>query len=394
MDFRLTDRQQELVHCARLLAREVLAKNADKYDRESTPPVDDYAALRARGYYGMLIPKEYGGWGLDLATYCLVMHELAQGATATATAFNMHNFAMWNISVLGTEAQKRRWFGEVISKGVLIGGWGSEPGAGLAQSRYAIGTTIMPQQGGYRVDGQKFFCTLAGVASYAEVLVVPADRAADVTLDDICQVIVPVAQQGVSISSDWDVLGMRATVSPAVKFDNVFVPEDHMLGKPGDNIITRGLTEAISIGYTGILCGLARSALNYATDYSARKVVGPNTRHANQPIVQLRLGELATTIDAAYALALRAGWELDHDFQAAAQRNAGSRARAVAIRAALDVTSRVFEICGGTTVASRFPLGRLYREARTMSLMSPGYDAILGAIGKRIADDAIGALRK
>jgi len=395
MDFSLNERQRKLVANARELAREVLAKNADRYDREASQPVDDYAALRAGGYYGMLIPEAYGGWGLDLVTCCLVSHELAQGAAATATAFNMHNFAMWNISVLGTEAQKRYFFGKVLNEGALIGGWGSEPGAGLSQGRFAIGTTITPTDDGYLVNGAKFFCTLAGVARYAEVLVVPIDRAHDVTIHDLCQMIVPADAPGVKISDDWDVLGMRATVSPAVQFDQVLLPADHMLGTPGDNILTRGLTQAISTGYAGIYTGLARAALEFAINYAARKVVGDNdARHANEPIIQQRIGELTTMVDASFALALKAAWELDHDFKGAVRQHLGGRARAASMRTVIDVTSKVFEICGGTTVANRYPVGRYFREARTMTLMNPGYDGLLNIVGKALADEAVAAQRK
>ena len=380
-----------LISDARRVAREVLARNADRHDRASSQPLDDYAALRAGGYYGMLIPAQYGGWGLDLATYCEAIHELAQGAAATATAFNMHNFAMWNIAVLGSEAQKRHWFGKVLSEGALMGGWGSEPGAGLAANRYAIATTIAARPDGYELNGDKFFCTLAGVAKYASVLVVPEEHARDVRLEDICQVIVPTDAPGVVIDAEWDVLGMRATVSPAVTFKRVTVAKDHMLGRPGDNLITRGLPEAISIGYAGVYSGLARAALGFAVDYAARKKVAGG-RLVDQPVVQCGLAELAIEVDCAYAFALQAARELDADFQAGARRNAGSRARAVAMRSVLDVTSRAFEVCGGTTVSRRYPLGRYYREARTMTLMSPGYDGIVGAVGKRMAEEAVAAL--
>lgn len=385
MDFDLTARQKTLVANAKALARDVLARNAGRYDALAVPPADDYDALISAGYHGMLIPEAYGGWGLDLVTYCLVMHELAQGAGATSTAFNMHNFAMWNIQILGTEEQKRHWFSKILTENCLMGGWGSEPGAGLSQGRFAIGTTIAEQDDGYRVNGRKFFCTLAGVAKYAEVLVHVGDAGAEVTVADICTMIVPVDAPGVAIGSDWDVLGMRATVSPAVELNDVVVPKDHMLGRPGDNIMTRHLAQAISIGYAGIYCGVARAALDFAVDYAARKPVGGGS-HADQPIVQNRIGELATTLDAAYALALKAAWEMDNDFHAGALDNTGSRARAVAMRSVLDVTSKAFEICGGTTVAKRFPAERYYREARTMTLMNPGYDGILGMAGKAVVD--------
>jgi alkylation response protein AidB-like acyl-CoA dehydrogenase len=396
VDFEPSDRQQERMAHARQLARDVLAPNAARYDAESTHPVDDFAALREHGYHTMLIPAEYGGWGLDrdLNTYALVMHELAQGASATTTALNMHNFAMFNIAVLGTPDQREEWFARVIEESALVGGWGSEPGAGLTQGRFLLGTTITEVDDGYLVDGAKFFCTLAGVARYAELLVVAPDRVGDVTIDDICSVIVPTSDPGVTISDDWDVLGMRATVSPAVTFDQIRVPRDHRLGTPGDNIFTRGCLQGLNVGYASIYSGLARAALAFATDYAVRKVIGPNgERHAQQPAIQQKIGEFTTMVDAAYTMALRAGWELDRDFDSAVHRQVGGRARAVAMRTVLDVTSRAFEICGGSTIASKYPLGRYFREARSQTLMNPGYDGMTTLLGQRIVEDALAAQR-
>lgn len=383
MDFSVSRQQRERTAAAAELASEVLATNASRYDADGIPPAEDYQALIERGYHGMLIPEEHGGWGLDLVTYCLVIHELAQGSAATTTAFNMHNFAMWNLSVLGTEPQKRYWFDKILSEGKLMGGWGSEPGAGLSQGRFAIGTTITEVDAGYRLDGQKFFCTLAGIASYAQLLVSVADRGSDVTINDICTMIVPVDTPGMVIGNDWDVLGMRATVSPAVEVNGVVVPKNNMLGKPGENILSRHLAQAISIGYAGIYTGVAKAALGFAVDYANRKKVGTGA-HSDQQTVQQRIGELTTMVDASMALALKAAWELDNDFHAAAPLYLGGRARAVAMRTILDVTSKAFEICGGTTVAKRFPLERYYREARTMTLMNPGYDGLLEQSGKAI----------
>jgi alkylation response protein AidB-like acyl-CoA dehydrogenase len=364
-----------------------LAKNAARYDQASSPPIDDYEALRDAGYYGMLVPEEYGGWGLDLTTYGLVMHELGQGAAATATAFNMHHFCMWQIKTIANEAFQSYWFPRLMSEQALVGGWGSEPGAGLSQGRFLIGTTIAPQGEDLILNGSKFFCTLAGVARYAQVLVSTAEDAAETTIDDITTVIVPVDLAGITIGTDWDVLGMRATVSPAVRFDNVVIPKANMLGRPGHNIITAHLAEAISVGYAAINTAVARSALDFAVQYAVGKRVGMNT-HADSPLIQQRIGELASSVEASYATMLRAAEDLDQDFLASALSHAGSTSRAVAMRTVLDVTSKAFEICGGTTVSQRFPLGRLHREARTMTLMNPGYDGILSAVGRDLVENA------
>ena len=388
--FSASKRQLELIDVARQIARDVLAKNADRYDREGTNPVDDYAALRAAGFYGMLVPEEYGGMGLDMVTYCLLAHELGQGSAATATAFNMHNFAMLTIDLTGTDEQKSKWYGKVINDGILIGGWGSEPTAGLAGGHFNVSTTLTPHEDGYLINGLKFFCTLAGVASYATLLTVAPEKVGDVSVNDIVSVIVPVDDPGVTVSDDWDVLGMRATVSPGVTYKNVFVPKENVLAEPGINIFTQDFLQAIHVGYAAIYSGLARAAVDFSIDYSVRKVVGPDgARHGQQPVIQLRIGELATAVDAAFAHAISAAWQIDQDYAEANRNAVGSKARAMAMKTVVDVTSAAFDVCGGTTVASRYPLGRYFRDARTQTLMAPGYDTICQLIGSNLVMAAI-----
>jgi len=230
------------------------------------------------------------------------------------------------------------------------------------------------------------------VASYAILQVVAPERVGDVTVKDIFGVIVPVSAEGVTISEDWDVLGMRATVSPAVSFDQVYIPKGNVIGSPGINIFTQDFIQAISVGYAAIYSGLARAALNFAVDYTARKVVGPGgARLGSQPTVQQRIGELATMVDASYAQTLRAASTIDQDYAEAARHTAGSRARAMSMKTVLEVTSRAFDICGGTTVARRYPLERYFRDARTLTLMAPGYDTMIQIIGRTLVDAAIAA---
>lgn len=387
MDFSLSERQTKLVKNARALAQDVLARNAAEYDRTASLPLKDYAALREEGYLGMLIPEAFGGWGLDFVSYALVMHELGQGASATTMALNMHSLAMWQIANIGSPQFQAHWFPKLMAERAIVGGWGSEPGAGLSQGLFRIGTTITPQGDDLVVNGSKFFCTLAGVAKYAQVLVSTSTSAEEVAIKDITTVIVPVDLPGVVIGTEWDPLGMRATVSPTVKFEGVVVPKSHMMGEPGRNMFTAHLTQAISIGYSAVNTAVARSALEFAVDYASRKTIGASA-HADSPLIQQRVGELATMTDASYATMLKAACDLDGDFHAFAVRQVGSRARAVAMRTVLDVTARAFEICGGTTVSARYPLGRLHREARTMTLMNPGYDGLLTLSGRALLDEA------
>lgn len=223
----------------------------------------------------MAIPKRYGGWGLDLVTYCLVMHELAQGCASTATSFNMHNVVMYGIEHLGTEEQKARWFGRVVNDGALIGSWGSEPGASFSTPRRSLGTALVLHDGGWLMSGQKYFCSLAGGCDYALLFAVPHERLGQENQDDIITALVP-TNAGVEIQPGWDSLGLRATTSSSVRLQDVFVSRADALGKPGD-WFRQACNQRFEVGYGAIYTGVAQAALDFATEYAWKRILRPDT---------------------------------------------------------------------------------------------------------------------
>jgi alkylation response protein AidB-like acyl-CoA dehydrogenase len=126
-----------IVETAARLAREKLAPRAARYDRDAANPVDSWRVLHADGILAAAIPTAYGGLGLDMPAYIDVIRTLAQGCASTAMTLHMHSTVMRFIDALGTEAQKRRWFAEVVSGGKLFGSWGSEPAVSPSRGNLA-----------------------------------------------------------------------------------------------------------------------------------------------------------------------------------------------------------------------------------------------------------------
>jgi len=188
MHLQPSSRQRELIALARRLARERFASRADRHDRDASFPFDDYADLRTEGLLGLCVPERYGGLGADYETYCLVAEQLAQGNASTALTFNMHCLTMLmmgpiadNMAMPPTVRERHEKlcaarFREVVEEGAFYGQPHSEPvEQGETDTKLGVGgrrfgTTARKVDGGYVVNGRKFFVSLAGCAPYYATL--------------------------------------------------------------------------------------------------------------------------------------------------------------------------------------------------------------------------------
>jgi len=370
--------RQDLVDRADALTREKIAPRAARYDREGKNPVESWADLQREGYLACAVPATYGGMGLDMATYIGVIRVIARGCASTAMTLHMHSTVMRFIDALGTEAQKRRYFAEVVEHGRLFGSWGSEPAVSL--SRTFLMETVARQDGDhYVVDGVKHFCTMAlGASRY---MVWCALEGGTDMGKALLQVLVPAEAPGIATDGKWNTLGMRATFSPSVTFTGVRVAKDAALGDPG-TALRVGVVESFALGYAAVYAGIAQGALAFAIDYAKQRIVKPeNIPVAHDPAVQRHVGELAAQLDAALLVLADSAerWEAA-DVQ---ERGVlGNKAKYLATEAGLAVTSRVIQVVGGRGAYKDFPAERAFRDLRTSTLMPPTVDRMLEGIGK------------
>src|SRR6266851_9822352 len=222
--------KQALLELVSRLTREHIAPRAAEYDAAGVNPIDSWRVLARDGFLGACIPTAYGGLGLDMPTYIGVIRILARGCANTAMTVHMHSTVMRFIDALGTEAQKRRYFDEVVRRGKLFGSWGSEPAVSLSRT-FLMETAIREDGDGYVVDGIKHFCTMALGASYYMVWCA-LDGGADMG-KSLLLALVPAETAGIATDGRWNTLGMRATFSPSVTLTGVRVPRDAALGRPG-----------------------------------------------------------------------------------------------------------------------------------------------------------------
>jgi butyryl-CoA dehydrogenase/acyl-CoA dehydrogenase len=374
----MTGIRRDVVETAERVARDTLAPRAAHYDDRARNPVESWRDLWRVGLLAGTIPASHGGLGLDTATYISVIRVLARACASTAMTVHMHSTVMRFIDALGTVAQKRRYFDEVVRHGKLFGSWGSEPAVSLSRT-LLMETAIRHDGDGYVIDGVKHFCTMAlGAAHY--MVWCALDGGTDMA-KSLQLALVPADSPGIATDGKWDTLGMRATFSPSVTFAGVRVPEDGMLGDPGA-AVQAGVIESFALGYAAVYLGIAESALAFALEYATKRIVKPeNMAVAADPAVQRHVGELAAHLDAA-GLVLAdsaARWDGADLSELGPLAN---RAKYLATEVGLLVTSKVIQVVGGRGAYKDFPAERAFRDLRTCTLMPPTVDRMLEAIGK------------
>jgi len=367
-----------VLESAARLAREELAPRAADYDRDAKNPVDSWRALARAGLLAATIPCAHGGLGLDMPTYIAVIRTLAGACASTAMTLHMHSTVMRFIDALGTQAQKRRYFPEVVTHGKLFGSWGSEPAVSLSRT-LLMETTIREADDGWVIDGVKHFCTMALGASYYTVWCA-LDGGTDMA-KALQLTLVPAEAPGMATDGVWDTLGMRGTYSPSVTFTGVRVPGDATLGPPG-GAVQVGVIESFALGYAAVYVGIAESALAFAVDFLRKRVVKPeNVSVAQDPTVQRHVGELAVRLDAARLVLEQSAsaWDAADIVERGLLAN---RAKYLAGEVGLEVTSGVIQTVGGRGAYRIFPAERAFRDMRTATLMPPTADRMLETIGK------------
>ena len=360
------------------LTREHIAPRAAEYDAAGANPTDSWRELWRDGYLAAAIPVEHGGLGLDMATYVAVIRTIARGCASTAMTVHMHSTVMRFIDALGTQEQRRRYFGEVVGHGKLFGSWGSEPAVSLSRT-LLMETAIRADGGDYVVEGIKHFCTMALGASYYMVWCA-LDGSADMG-KSLVLALVPASAPGITTDGRWNTLGMRATYSPSVTLSDVRVPADAILGDPGAAVRV-GVVEAFALGYAAVYLGIAESALAFAVDYAKKRVVKPdNVPVSHDPAVQRHVGELTAHLDGALLVLADAAarWE---DADMIDRGLLANKAKYLAHEVSLRVTSQVIQIVGGRGAYKDYPAERAFRDVRTATLMPPTEDRMLEAIGK------------
>lgn len=361
------------------LSRENFAGRASGYDSESAFPFENYADLREAGLLSLTVPGEYGGHGVDPATYTRCLLEMAKGCPSTALTFNMHaNVISGFINILASEEQKQRYFTQVVDQGVLFASVTSEPDSSF-RDRFILRTRVTREPGGFRFSGLKHFCSLGDAADYCFVSGV-LDGAASAR-EGLLAALIPRGDPGVQVAAPWNATGMRGTTSHTIEYD-CLVPEEAVIGKPGQ--FFEADFSGFALGYAAVYLGIAECAYEHIVEYARNRIIAPATEPlAHHPLTQRSIGEMATQLRAGRLLLMDA---------AEAKASGNKDAAAIAINQAkyfagelgVSVTTQAMRLAGGSGFLKSSPLERWHRDSLAGPVMPPANDRCLETIGKLV----------
>jgi alkylation response protein AidB-like acyl-CoA dehydrogenase len=381
MEFQVTPAQRELQHRARCLAAD-FATRAAQHDREASDPVENYAALRDAGFYGLNVPAELGGGGVGLLGWSLAAEELAQGCGSTALSFNMHLSVVGPMmeSPLVPRATKERLAKMVVHEGKLIGGNFSEPTtSGLVGTPLPL-TRARCVDGGYRITGKKAFASMIGVADRVMVLARPDDATSNAAAMFL---LIPPDAPGRKVDLVWDTLGMRATRSDFMTLEDCFVPDEALLLRTEDVLpFRRDGANWFWGSYTPVYLGIGVAAYRAISEtVKGRTPPGFTQSLAYHPDVRRQVGEMSVDLEAARLLTHYAAWLSDTEGPTPATLSALYRAKYFVGEAVTRVTRTAMTLGGAHALFRTSPLERFFRDGAVAPVQFPPRDFCLSTLG-------------
>ena len=357
MQFSPTEEQAAVQRTARDFATNEVLPKAAEIDREHRHPTELVHRMAELGFLGIAVPEQYGGAGFDHISYVLAMEEISRACASTGVIMSVNNSLVCDpIWRFASEAQKQEWL-VPLAQGKRLGCFAlSEPEAGSDAA--AQKTTAVPDGDDWILQGTKNWITNGPVADVC-VLFAMNDRAAG--HKGISAFIVPLDQQGVRVGPPDDKLGIRGSKSSQIFLDDVRLSRDHVLGEIGGGFrIAMSTLDGGRIGIAAQALGIARAALEDSLGYAQQR------RTFGKPIAQhqaiaFKLADMATEIDAARLLTLRAAWLKDgkHPYGKEA-----SMAKLYASDVANRAAREAIQIFGGNGYVTEFPVERHFRDAK------------------------------
>jgi alkylation response protein AidB-like acyl-CoA dehydrogenase len=342
-------------------AQAELWPNAARWDKEHHFPKAAHQGLAALGAYGICVPEELGGAGLDYLTLALVLEEIAAGDGGTSTVISVTNCPVNAILMrYGNPQQKKQWL-TPLARGEMLGAFClTEPHVGSDAS--SLHTTAVKDGDGYVINGVKQFIT-SGKNGDVAIVIAVTDKGAG--KKGMSAFLVPTHAPGYHVARVEDKLGQHSSDTAQINFDNCRISADKLIGSEGQGYgIALGGLEGGRIGIAAQSVGMARSAFEFAVQY-AKERQSFGTAIFNHQAVGFRLAECATQLEAARQLI----------WHAASLRDAGKPCLKEAAMAKLFASEMAEKVCsvaiqtlGGYGVVSDFPVERIYRDVRVCQI--------------------------
>jgi len=358
VDFRFTEEQLLIQDVARRIAQEKIAPSAEHFDRSGEFPLDNIRLLGENGLMGIEVPAEYGGAGMDPVAYVLAMVEIAAADAAHSTIMSVNNSLFCNgILTHGTEAQKQKYVRE-IAEGREIGAFAlTEPQSGSDATAMRC-RAVKQGDGTFVVNGKKSWITSGPVARY---IVLFAMTDPDKAARGITAFLIDTTRAGFHRGKTEPKLGIRASATCEIEFEDYVVQPDEVLGEEGHGFkIAMGVLDAGRIGIASQAIGIARAAYEASLEYvRERKAFG-------QPIgafqmIQAKIADMKCKLDASLLLTLRAAWLKGQGEKFTTE---AAVAKLTASEAAMWIAHQAVQIHAGMGYSKEMPIERYFRDAK------------------------------
>ena len=384
-----TDEQREITEMVHRFADEQILPNAEEFDHEDKFPEAIVEQMKELGLFGVTIPEEYGGMGLDLTTYAMIVEELSRGWISISGVVNTHFMDSYMLMKFGTDEQKDHFLPKMATAEIRGAYSISEPEVG-SDAQGIKSTATQAGDGQWEINGQKMWVT-NGLGSGLVFVLVKTDTKAEPRYKGMTCFIVekePGAESmpGLTIPPKIKKMGYKGVESTELVFDGFKVGEDRILGGPdglGKGFIQ--MMDALEVGRVNVAArgvGVAQRALELALKYSQeRKTFGkPIAQHQ---AITFKLAEMGTRLEAARLLTLKA----------ARMKDAGERsdleagmAKLVASEAALKNAEECLRIHGGYGYSKEYEIERLYRDAPLLVIGEGTSEIQKMVIGKKLLE--------
>jgi alkylation response protein AidB-like acyl-CoA dehydrogenase len=360
MAFELTQEQEMIRLMARDFAKKELEPFAGKWAEEEKFPEAAIKKMGELGLLGMMIPAEYEGAGAGAVSYCLALQEISYACASTGVTMSVTNLSSDPVFKYGNEEQKRRYLVPLAS-GEMIGAFAvTEPDAGSDPGSMTTRAEDMGDH--YRVNGSKIFITNGG---YAGVVNLIARTGSDKSNRGLSALIVTPDMPGFKIGRREDKMGLRASNTVELLFDDCIVPKENLIGKEGLGFkIAMVALDSGRIGIASQSLGIARACLHEAVEYAkTRKQFGRNI--GSFQAIQWMIADTAAEIEAAHWLTLSAAERKDKGVSFTRE---ASIAKLFASEMANRAAYRALQIHGGYGYMKEYKVERLYRDARVTAI--------------------------
>jgi alkylation response protein AidB-like acyl-CoA dehydrogenase len=361
MDFELNEEQQQIKQSIREFAEAELAPHVSEWDETQHFPVELRPKFAELGIMGVLFPEEYGGQNLGYVEYATIIEELSRVDPSIGLSIAAHNsLGAGHISIAASHAQKEKYL-TPLARGDAFAAWGlTEPSSGSDAS--SMRTTAARRNGGWLINGSKNFITNATFAETTVALAI-TDRTAGT--HGISAFIIERGTKGFSVSKKENKLGMRASDTAALVFDDCFVPDSNLIGEVGQGFIqAMKVLDGGRISIAALAIGIAQGAYEAALKYSKER------HQFGRPIsefqaIQFKLADMATEIEAARLLTYRSA-ELKNRGKVTTKES--SMAKLYSSEVAVRVAEQSVQIHGGYGYIKDYPAEKFWRDSKLCTI--------------------------